>query len=242
MNAYLFTGWISQFQRGHLVDSCSNLIVCGADNQVAAQQFLEQCLLSPNTAEEPTPTKVERVVGAPLLDQLLTETGPGPLNWEEIVAEAQKDWESSELDDSELGYWLDCNPYVEPSRLAADIEQLRKSLPEDLRSGLNWKPEKARFFLVSVLCPPPPPAPEVWEGEDSGRRLEPGDEQEEVGNLDLVERQAAFPELAEKEQAVLVRARNALVAAWLCRKQTSPDLASRAIRIDAWCGAVPFPK
>ena len=125
MNAYLFTGWISQFQRGHLVDSCSNLIVCGADNQVAAQQFLEQCLLSPNTAEEPTPTKVERVVGAPLLDQLLTETGPGPLNWEEIVAEAQKDWESSELDDSELGYWLDCNPYVEASRLAIDIEQLR---------------------------------------------------------------------------------------------------------------------
>ena len=69
MNAYLFTGWISQFKAYGEADSCRSLIIC-TDNTDEARARFEASLLSPNQAPEPTPTKVEKIVFAPLLGHL----------------------------------------------------------------------------------------------------------------------------------------------------------------------------
>ncbi|HWI56764.1 MAG TPA: hypothetical protein VNZ22_06030, partial [Bacillota bacterium] len=110
---------------------------------------------------------------------------------------------------------------------------------------LNWSPDKTYFFLISVLSPPGAPA-EVAEEPNEDRQ--PGEERvhdeadgDESSEWVSDQPQAAFPQLVEKELAVVVRARNSVVAAWLWRRYAaSTPLARNAIRIDALCEVVPM--
>jgi hypothetical protein len=55
----------------------------------------------------------------------------------------------------------------------------------------------------------------------------------------LAELLADFPQLANKEAAALVRARNSAVAAWLWQKYAAATrLAGNQVRIDPWCGVL----
>jgi hypothetical protein len=145
--------------------------------------------------------------------------------------------ESVPADDFDQGYWVDVNAVCQP---APSLEALRRELPEDIRSSLNWAEEKQFFFLLSALRPPPPPPDPDAEPEAGARDAAPpaeGSEGEPV--FGAAEMETDFPELAEKEAAVLIRARNAAVAVWLWRNYAAnTELAGNPIRIDPWCGGV----
>jgi len=169
-----------------------------------------------------------------VLDQLLTESGACPINWPEVLEESARLLESTEAEEQEQGYWVDCEQAVPPDDLPSTMTQLEQALTEDIRSGLNWSADRTYFFLISVLSPPPafiaPTDEEDSEGADAER----------ASSGDLDERRAAFPQLAHKEAAVLVRARNSVVAACLWRKHAAgTPLARHAIRLDSLCFVAP---
>jgi hypothetical protein len=113
-------------------------------------------------------------------------------------------------------------------------------LPDDVRSGLNWAEDKQSFFLLSVLAPPPPP-PEIAEEPEAGaaEAAQPADETAAGSAFGLDESEADFPELAAREAAALIRARNSAVAAWLWRQYAAEtELAGNPIRIDPWFGVL----
>ena len=248
MNAYFFTGSTVCFQirfanappaqranRQQRWSSCQSLIVC-AENPEAARKPFEQFLCWQLEGESPIETEISRVVAAQLLDQMLTEKGFVPMDWTRITQEAESDIESAPVDAFEQGYWVDVN---EISRPNSNIEALRDDLPEDIRSGLNWAEDKQFFFLLSVLSPsaPPPLEAEDEPAADNSGVAQPSDEtdHETAGALD--NSKADFPELVDKEAAVLIRARNSAVASWLWRQYApDPKLAGYQIRIDPWCG------
>lgn len=239
VNAYLFTGCVSQYHKGNFSDSCSTLIVYGADEEASWKAF-EKWLLRSDVGEDPIPKKVEKIVGAPFLDQLFTETGFAPLDWDDLWEEAQRTIEGTAADETGQGYWVDCNQCFNLNHLPANLESLQKELPEEIRSGLNWSPDKVYFFVLSVLSPPAP-RPEIVENPETVRTpLEEGSNSPEEDDVST-ERQLilTFPGLAEKRLAVMLRARNSVIAAWLWRKYaaTTP-LAASDIRIEAWCGAM----
>jgi hypothetical protein len=239
MNAYLLAGLASKYYQGHYVDACSNVILYGGD-EAAAWKAFEESLLNSADSEVPAPPRIQMMVGAPVLDQLLTETGNAPIQWPEVTDEILRILESTPMDSQEQGYWVECDECVRPDKLASGIEWLQRELPEDIRSGLNWSADKTYFFLISVLSPPAPP-PEFVEDADEDRRTEEGQDEDVDASAesDLAERVASFPSLAKKELAVVVRARNSIVAAWLWRKYAaSTPLARNGIRVDALCDVV----
>jgi hypothetical protein len=238
MNGYFFTASVTR-SVFHGADNlgpgragCHNLIVC-ADNADEARKRFEVWLCAQPEGESRVQTQINRVVAAPFIDQLLTEKELVPMDWPQIAGTAQSDLESIPADAFEQGYWVDVNAVVGPS---FSLESLREDLPEDIGSGLNWAEDKQFFFLLSVLSPPPP------EPEDELEEDAPADAQPETADepgMELVEPEADFPELVEKEVAVLIRARNSAVAAWLWRKYAADTkLAGNQIRIDPWCGVV----
>src|SRR5437660_677523 len=113
MKAFFFTAWISQFRNGQISDVCSSLIFYGGEEQESWSAF-EEWLLAPNQADPPVATKIERIVGSPVLEQLLTERGFVPLNWPELCAEAERILESIAPDDLSQGYWADGNELINP--------------------------------------------------------------------------------------------------------------------------------
>src|SRR6185369_1496173 len=236
MNSYFFTGWVTRWHQGRFIDGCVSLIVYGADAEAAEKNF-EQWLLSANGEGSPVPVKVEKIVGAPVLDQLFTETGYLPIDWKQIGEEMCKTLEAAEGDDMAQGYWVDCNQWPQPHQISATIESLQAELPEDIRSGLNWSPEHTFFFLISVLSPPPAqpqfPEEDLDETHSTAHGGAAQEDQDEQQGLESVEEPAPspFPEIVDKELAVLVRARNSVVAAWLWKKYSaSTPLAGHAIR------------
>lgn len=239
MNAYLYAAWINRFRQGQFTDGCSSLILYGTE-ETAARRYFEERLLAEDSVEPPVLTKIERIVCAPFLDQLLSETGSASIDWNCVCAEAERDLETADLDDFEHGYWVDCNQCVPADNLALSIEALRSALPEEIRSGLNWSPEKTRFYILSVLSPAAPPL----ESIDFFGEREPGSETEsdEITRSNLSQQPAPFPEVVNKELAVLLRARNSAVAAWLWRRHAAGTAREQnALRIDAWCGATACP-
>jgi hypothetical protein len=236
MKAFLFTGLASQYFRGQIVDSCSSLILYGADEDAAWKKFEEMLSATGVGEENPTPAKIVQMNGAPMLDQLLAEAGPQPIDWPALSAEILANLEVTAPDDQEHGYWVECDPLVRPGKAAADVEALRSTLPEDVRSGLNWSAEKTYFFLISVLAPPQPRNPELDAAED--RELEAiaaSQGAAEELRLQLL----AFPQLANKSLAVIIKARNSAVAAWLWRKfSAETELAKNSIRADAVCDII----
>jgi hypothetical protein len=145
------------------------------------------------------------------------------------------------VDDFEQGYWVDINQAVPPGKISFDVESLKRDLPEDIRSGLNWSPDKKFFFLVSVLSPRPLPVIPADELESNAPDRDDADDE----NVDDKEPEldgfvAALPEMRDKDAAALVEARNSVVAAWLWRKfAAGTRLAPNEIQIDPCCSFIP---
>lgn len=213
------------------MDSCSSLIVYGG-TEAAAREAFERWLLTVYAGEAPESTKIGGVVAAPVLDELLTENGSVPLDWPRISEEAQHGLEAGAAGDFEQGYWVDCEQVVRPRKLGPNLEWLQRELPEEVRSGLNWSTEKNYFFLISVLKPPAAQPEFVEENSD----VLP---EEEGADALFGDHSPEDVRLAETELAVLVRARNSAIAAWLWwRSAAAAALADNAIQIEPWCGSM----
>jgi hypothetical protein len=118
---------------------------------------------------------------------------------------------------------------------------LKRDLPEDIRSGLNWSPDKKFFFLVSVLSPRPLPAIPADDLEsDTPDHDDADDENENEEKPELDGFVATLPEMRDKEAAALVEARNSVVAVWLWRKYAADTrLAPNEIQITPCYSFVP---
>jgi hypothetical protein len=246
MNAYLFNAGVSQSQvrpspnrYGQMADSmqiwdsCLSAIIYGGNPDQAQKQFEAWCHQTPE-GENLIQTEIKKVVAAQFVDQLLTESGDNPPDWPQISQQVFDALQTTTEDDFEQGYWVDINQTVPSGNFSFDIESLKRDLPEDVSSGLNWSPDKKFFFLISILSPRPVPV--IPAGE-----LETGtDENENEGKPDLDRAVATLPEMRDKEAAVLVEARNSVVAAWLWRKfAADTKLAPNEILIDPCCGFIP---
>jgi len=253
MNAYLFTAGLTQSQvrptagrSGQMVetlqtwDGCASAIIYGGDPEQAQKRFEAWCRQTPE-GQNPVETEIKKIVAAQLVDQLLTETGGNPLDWLRISQQVNDTLQTTPVDDFEQGYWVDINQAVPPGKTSFDVESLRRDLPEDIRSGLNWSPDKKFFFLVSVLSPRPSAAipADEWES-DTPNRDDADDENENKENPDLDGFVATLPEMRDKEAAALVEARNSVVAAWLWRNYAADTrLAPNEIQITPCCSFIP---
>ena len=252
MNAYLFTAGVTRTQvcptpgrGGQMVDSirtwdaCASAVIYGGDAQQAQKRFEAWCRQTPE-GENPAETEIKKVVAAQFVDQLLSESGGNPLNWPLISRRTNDALLATPVDDFEQGYWVDVNQAVPPGRISADVEALKRDLPEDIRSGLNWSPDKQFFFLLSVLSPPPSPVIPADELESEATIPDDADENPDDEKPDLDGFVATLPEMRDKEAAALIEARNSAVAAWLWRKfAADTPLAPNEIQIEPCCSFVP---
>jgi hypothetical protein len=209
-----------------------------ADTADQAQARFEAWLCTQPEGGNPVETEINRIVGAQFYEQLLTETGPAPIDWRQVAEQGCSDVDAIPVDDFEQGYWVDVNTVVSPG---SNLDALRQNLPEDVSSGLNWSEAKQFFFLLSVLSPSSVPAPEpTAESEtEAPDATQPMQDSPGVFTTGAGGESADFPEMANKEAAVLIRARNSVVAAWLWRKYfADTPLAANQIRIDPWCGVM----
>jgi len=219
----------------HTWDSCVSLVVYGS-NPGEAQKCFEAWAHPLPEGEHPIQTEIKKIVAGQFVEHLFNESGHEPIDWPRVSAQASATLQADAPDDFEPGYWADVNLLVRPENLAPDIELLQQSLPEDIRSGLNWSADKTYFFLVIILSPPPPPTEMLDEPEPE----EPQDEDSpDAGDASVGGASTEFPQLADMKAAALVQARNSVVAAWLWRKfAAGTSLATDNIRIDPWCGAI----
>ncbi|HXI71514.1 MAG TPA: hypothetical protein VNN22_14260 [Verrucomicrobiae bacterium] len=245
MNAYLFNAGVSQSQvkptpnrYGQLVDSmqawdsCITAIVYGGDACRAQKKFEAWCCTNPQE-ENPVQTEIKKITAAQFVDQFLTESGGQPPDWPELSRQAYDVLQTTSVDDFEQGYWVEVNEIVPPGKVSFNIEMLKQGLPEDIRDGLNWTPDKKSFFLVSVLSSRP--APVLPADMDESAMNNPDDPAEDLDGYI-----AALPEMKDKEAAVLVEARNSVVAAWLWQKfAAATKLAANEIQISPCCAFVP---
>jgi hypothetical protein len=253
MNAYLFTAGLTQSQvrpspgrGGQMVDSlriwdsCMSAIIYGGDPEQAQKRFEAWCRRTPE-GENPVEMEIKKVGAAQFVDQLLAESGGKPLDWPQISRQVNDILQATAVDDFEQGYWVDINQAVPPGKISFDVESLKRDLPEDIRSGLNWSPDKKFFFLLSVLSPRPLPVipADEWES-NAPNRDDADDENEDDEKTDLDEAVAALPEMRDKDAAALVEARNSVVAAWLWRKYAAGTrLAPNEIQITPCCSFIP---
>jgi hypothetical protein len=253
MNGYLFTAGLTQSQvrptsdrGGQLVDrlqtwdTCASAIVYGGDAEQAQKRFEAWCRLIPD-GENPVEMDFKKLVAAQFVDQLLTESGGKPVDWPQISRQVNDILQATPVDDFEQGYWVDLNEAMPAGKISFDIESLKRDLPEGIRSGLNWSPDKKFFFLVSVLTPRPSPAYPPGELEsDATIHDDAADENPDDGKSELDGFVATLPEMRDKEAAALVEARNSVVAAWLWRKfAANTRLAPNEIQIDPCCSFIP---
>ena len=251
MNAYLFTAWVnrvvSRTLRGRggdyetlgTVDGCDTLIVC-SDKPEDAEHKFKQWLARPSDPGQPASVTIRKVFATQVMEHLFTESGTQPLDWRKMVDEIGAEAESTAVDDFEQGYWLDANEAVGPGSKIGSIDSLREGLPDDVRSGLNWSVEKQFLFLLTVFSPPAPAVEPQYDDSDTETKASKNEEDDESASpsqFELLQQQVTYPQLADKEVAAVVRARNSAVAAWLWRNYavTTP-LAANTIRIDPMCG------
>lgn len=252
MNLYLFTAIATRSQvrktpgpygaseSFQIWDGCTSMIVPG-DNPDEAREKFDAWLHTQPAGENPMEIEVKQVTAAQFVNQLITESGNVPLDLPEISNLTQAQLDSASLDDFEQGYWLDVEPVIRPENPCLSVGALQQSLPDDIRTGLNWSADKQFFYLLTAfsLPPQPPGLDELTERQAT----EPDDTPEE--NLDATDAEglqhllAMYPQAADKEAAALIKARNSAVAAWLWRRfAANTKLATNPIRIDPWCGAI----
>ena len=252
MNAYFFTAIATRSQvrktpgpygaseSFQIWDGCTSMIVPG-DNPDEAREKFDAWLHTQPEGENPMEIEVKLVTATQFVAKLLTESGSVPLDLREISKQMQVQLESASLDDFEQGYWLDVEPVVRPGHPSLSIGALQQSLPDEIRTGLNWSADKQFFYLLTVFSLPLPP-PGLAELPES-QATEPDDTAEENPDAtDAEELQrllAMYPQAADKEAAALIQARNSAVAAWLWRRfAANTRLAANPIRIDPWCGVI----
>ena len=205
-----------------------------------AQGLFEAALRAQPEGENPKDVVIRKIVEAPVVDKLLTESGNLPLDWPKIVQQFESSIQSTAVDDFEQGYWVDVDEVVRPGKLSFSIGTLQSDVPEDVRSGLNWSDDKKFFFLVNVLPPPtsPPQDPvtkleEMVEGSESDENKDVV----EVGSGKLDEYGVVFP-----ETVALILARNSVIAVWLWRRYAaSTPFAATAIQINPFGGVLGKP-
>jgi hypothetical protein len=251
-NGYLFTAGVTLSQvrpvpgmrAGKTLqtwDTCMSAMVYSGDAEHAQKAFEDWCRAS-REAEDPIQTEIRKIVGARIIEQLLTESGGQNLDWSLLsrrLSESASSTDTGEANPADLGegYWVDVNQAVPADSAASDMESLERGLAEDISSALNWSPEKRFLFLVSSLSAPPV-VTELYEEVDEE---DPAQEQSQSdAGTTLDEAVAHLPEMREKEAAALVEARNSVVAAWLWRKfSANTPLASNDILVSPCCGIIP---
>lgn len=254
---YLFTVGItstrvveSQTMRGgkslQTWDSCASAIIYGADLERAQDIFEDWCLQEP-PGEDPAHYEIKKLVAAEIIAQLLTESGSEELDWQAIqgkLPQPMQDDETPDVDeaaqlDLSEGYWVNINQVIGPDCAQRDLESLKCGLPEDIRSGLNWSPDRKFIFLVSSLSPQPAAidlAPEVHEPEAASDESGEQEHGPFGAMLPLEENVACLPEMREKEAAALIKARNSVVAAWLWwRYAANTHLVANEILVSPCC-------
>jgi hypothetical protein len=212
-------------------DGSSDMIVFGSSPD-EAQRLFEAGLLDQPKDERPRQVTIRKISLAPVVGQLLTESGTAPLNWPKILVKADAGTESGPGEDFEQGYWVDVDKTVRADKLSFSIGTLPSDVPDEVRSGLNWSGEKQFFFLLEVLPLAAPPAPPVFEmeGVESEPSDEPSTEEIEVMNVTL------------PETVAVIQARNSVVAAWLWRRYAAnTQWNGQMIQITPLCGAMGEP-
>jgi hypothetical protein len=199
----------------------------------ARSLFESELLKQPEGEETEREVTIRNIFVAPVVGQLLTESGNVPLNWTNILEKSQAVVEATPMDDFEQGYWVDVDTIIPSDKMSFSVGTLESNVPEDVRSGLNWSSDKQFFFLLQVLPPPaPPPIPayEEVEGIESESAEEPA--QTEIDEMGVV-----LP-----ETVAVVQARNSVAAAWLWRKYAAnTQWKNNAIRIIPLCGTIGEP-
>ena len=201
-----------------------------------AQSLFEAALREQPEGENPREIVIRKIAVAPVVDQLLTETGNLPLDWPKIRDQEESGVPSTPMDDFEQGYWVDADQVVRPDKLSFSIGTIQSDVPEDVGSGLNWS-DKQFFFLLNVLPLPAPPL-----SPDNEPEGETADSEEEGSNepspSEIEAMNVIFP-----ETVALIQARNSVVAAWLWRRYAATTrLNANAIRIVPPCGTVGQPE
>ena len=257
MNAYFFTASVAKYQiqttdlargqtadRLHTWDSCVSLIVCADDVNEARDRFEAWLRLSPE-GENPIQTKIKKLVAAQFMSQLLTESDQEPIEWKQISQRIEPTLQCGAADEFDQGYWVEVNQLIRPGKLSPGLELLRRDLPNDIVSGLNWSADKQFFFIVSVLSPPSRSEAALDEGEVDAKHPDEDHDQvsAEFAEVESDASEASLPELADKEVAALVQARNSVVAGWLWRKfAADTQYAANDIQIEPWCGQLAVDK
>lgn len=200
-----------------------------------ARNLFENEMRKPAEEEKhPREITIRKVSIAPIGGQLLTESGNVPLTWSKILEKSDALLQSTPVDDFEQGYWVDANTVVPSDKISFSVGTLESSVPDDVRSGLNWSADKQFFFLLHVLSPPVPPPPPAYEQEgdpvESETPDEPSPEEIEEMNVTL------------SETVAVIQARNSVAAAWLWRKYAAnTPWNNLAIRITPLCGTIGMP-
>jgi hypothetical protein len=225
-------------------DTCSTAIIYGGD-AVGAQKTFEDWCQAAREGEDPAQTEIKKIVGAELIDQLLTESGGQEFDWPAVSQRFKDSIPTIETETEapsaaeDPGSWVDANQIVPPESARLDGESLKRGLPEDIASALNWSPDKKFLFLVSSLSAPPvvtDPYADTKETDSDETAVQDGEDASPV----LDEAVARLPEMRAKESAALVDARNSVVAAWLWRKfSADTPLASNDILVNPCCGIMP---
>ena len=207
-----------------------------------AQKKFETALCRPGDDKNPMETEIKKIVVAPLIPELFTEAGPAPLDWpalcdqdeQSVLAIATSD------DDFGRGYWVDLGSLQWPEPLSASIDDLRRELPEDISSGLNWSPDKQYLCVLSLMTPPP-----EFPAETETNVLEPNevsDEEAQASADEMRQMLADHPEAGDKQAAAVIQARNSVAAAWLWRRYAAEhQLSVLPFQLDPWCGVVELP-
>ena len=226
------------------VQSGRNTFVACADTLDEAQKLFDTGVTTLREGENPVETRVHETMAAQLVGELLTEQGTVPLDWPQIARQTVADVESTPVDYMEQGNWLDDGTLNGVQGGIPNVDELGAALPEDTRTGLNWQANKQFFFLFSVLSPLPPPSEPVEELEEPVAEPEPdaasdSGMEETTGEFSFERylENAHYPKLAPMETAVLVRARNSAVAAWLWKRYAADTrLAATQFQLEGWEG------
>lgn len=217
----------------HVWDASSDAIVF-SPSPSDAQQLFERELNKQPEGENPREVTVKKVSVAPIVEQLLTESGNFPLNWPTVLEKADSVLQSTPADDFEQGYWVDVDQVVRSNKLSFSVGTLESDVPEDVRSGLNWSSDKQFFFFLKVLpVPAPPPIPAYEQAVDEVV----GERSEEPSQTEIDEMNVIMP-----ETVAVIQSRNSVAAAWLWRRfAANTKWNTNAIRITSLCGTIGEP-
>jgi hypothetical protein len=209
-------------------------VIAFSTSSEQAQRLIENALREQSSDDIKKEITIRKFYEAPIIGQLLTETGNAPLNWPQILETSDSLLQSAPLDDFEQGYWVDVDQTVRPDKLSFSLGTLQSDVPEDVRSGLNWSGEKQFFFRLSVL---PLPSPQIPAYEVQVDDLETVDSKE-PSPAELDEMNVILP-----EAVAIIQARNSVAAAWLWRRYAAnTQWNHHAIRITPMCGTVGEPE